>query len=88
MTINERLQVLELELHRSIARESRHACAAGSMDEMISDLIIELRDIAGLKMCNTVVRKNLMRIVLRCEKDIAAISSGVEYVRRRRSPED
>jgi hypothetical protein len=88
MTVNERLQIVEIQLGKAIERESRRAIEAASFDEMVSEMMMELRELAMLKTCNTVVRKRIVALVLRAEKDVRKISEGVEYVRRRKSMDD
>lgn len=88
MTLNERLQYAEIQLGKAVERESARAMTAASMDEMIDEIIDELREVAYLKTCNPIIRRRLMAMVLRAEKDLARIAEGAEYVRRRRREDD
>lgn len=88
MTANERLQMAEIQLGLAIERESRRAIEAASFDEMVEEMLMEMRELAGMKTCNVIVRKKLVSMVLRAEKDVRKISEGVEYVRRRKNPVD
>lgn len=88
MTANERLAMMEGELHRTIERESRRAMEVSSFDEMLEEVIIELREIAELKLCSAPVRRRMMALALRTEKDIKSIFDGREYERRRRRADD
>jgi hypothetical protein len=88
MTVNERLKYAEIQLDKAVERESVRAMTAASMDEMIDEIIDELREIAYLKTCNPIIRRRLMAMVLRGEKDLKKIAGGEEYVRRRRREDD
>ena len=87
MTPSERIHMAEADLDRAIQRESRRAMEVSSLDEMLGEMLDEMREIANLKTCNPICRRRIMAMVLRTEKDIASIFRGVEYVRRRRSPD-
>lgn len=88
MTVNERLTLVETELDRAIERESRRAREICSLDEMLDEILDEMRDITELKLCTGPIRKRVIALVLRTEKDIEAIFGGREYERRRRRDDD
>ncbi len=88
MTVRERLTLVEGELGRAIERESRRAMEVSSFDEMLDEVIMELREIADLKLCSGPVRRRMMALALRTEKDIKNIFDGREYERRRRREDD
>jgi hypothetical protein len=88
MTVRERLTVVEGELGRAIQRESRRAMEVSSFDEMMDEVIAELREIAELKLCSGPVRRRMIALALRTEKDIKGIFDGREYERRKRRADD
>lgn len=88
MTVTERLTLVEGELGRAIERESRRAMEVSSFDEMLDEMIMELREIAELKLCSGPVRRRMIALALRTEKDIKNIFDGREYERRKRREDD
>jgi hypothetical protein len=82
MALKQRCEFLQMELDRTIERESRRACEAASLHELFLDTIDQVRVLASQSHVHPRVSKNMRNIADKYMKHLREIEDGKEFVRR------
>lgn len=72
-------RLLKNQLDKSIARESAHALAASSLDELVSYVMFKLQCISGLESCGPVAHRNITKLHHHMKAAMERIAEGHEY---------
>ena len=70
---------LKNQLDKSIARESAHALAASSLDELVTYVMFKLQYIGGLDACGPVAQRNIAKLRQHMKQAMERIAEGHEY---------
>lgn len=70
---------LKNQLDNSIARESAHALAASSLDELVTYVMFRLQAIGGLDSCGPVTKRNVAKLREHMRLAMERIAEGHEY---------
>lgn len=70
---------LKNQLDKSIARESAHALAASSLDELATYVMFKLIYLEGLDSCGPVAKRNIARLRQHMKQAMERIANGDEY---------
>lgn len=74
-----KVEHLRRKLDAAYERESRHALAASSLDELVCYAIHELGNVSALNSCGTVARRSVARLALHLRRSIERIADGEQY---------
>lgn len=74
-----KVQYLMRQLAASYERESRHAIAASSLDELVSYAIYHLENIDTMTSCGAVARRSIARLTIHLRRSMEQIADGREY---------
>lgn len=75
-----KVEYLKKKLAASYERESRHALAASSLDELVSYAIFHLQNIDTMNSCGAVARRSIARLTIHLRRSMETIADGREYV--------
>jgi hypothetical protein len=70
MSLQDRVAWAESERDRAIERESRRACTAAMLDELIREALEEVERIVSLKTCPEVLRRRLRGMARRTLREL------------------
>ena len=70
---------LKNQLDKSIARESAHALAASSLDELATYVMFKLQYLGGLEACGPVAKRNVAKLHQHMKQAMERIANGDEY---------
>jgi hypothetical protein len=83
MALKQRCEFLQMELDRTIERESRRAREASSLHELFLDTIDQVRFLASLGHVHPMVARNMKNMADKYMKHLREIEDGKEFVRRK-----
>ena len=75
-----KIEYLKRQLAASYERESRHALAASSLDELVSYAIFHLENIDTMISCGAVARRSIARLTVHLRRSMETIADGREYI--------
>jgi hypothetical protein len=74
-----KVEYLKRKLAASYERESRHALAASSLDELVSYAVFHLQNIDTLNSCGAPARRSIARLAIHLRRSMEEIADGREY---------
>lgn len=83
MALKQRCEFLQMELDRTIERESRRALEASSLHELFLDTIDQVRFLASLGHVHPLVSRSMKNMADKYMKHLREIEDGKEFVRRK-----
>lgn len=74
-----KVEHLTRKLEASYERESRHALAASSLDELVCYAIHHLQSIDTMNSCGTPARRSIARLAIHLRRSMERIADGEQY---------